>query len=340
MVLSKSFLFEKISPSKKRKCRFYSKKFKLSNNNIINFDKPRGMTMYDLVKKIKTMTNYENINAFDFSDSYISGCTLVHLGYPKFLKKIIRILSSDFIGVIKIPSLLEIDSKRFKSSFDDMKGNVFYTKYTRLKIKKIKTKNIFSCKLLSFKKKKKACLIGFSSESCIERDPLNYLFSKIINDKSVIKEIRRISIGPIGENHMLTNFHELSNLNWFFGGCKNEKFFKNSFFPINNLFSRFKKIFVKNSTINSICYGAKIYSDGVYLAEKGIEIGEYVILVSVNNESVAIGISNISSVICIDSHESPVVSIFTVIMERDLYPKKWKFGLKSVKKSILFSTFF
>ena len=27
-------------------------------------------------------------------------------------------------------------------------------------------------------------------------------------------------------------------------------------------------------------------------------------------------------------------------MERDLYPKKWKFGLKSVKKNILFSTFF
>merc|ERR1719342_1762900 len=96
------------------------------------------------------------------------------------------------------------------------------------------------------------------------------------------------------------------------------------------------RIIMKGSAVNAICYGAKILLPGVLRYEDGIEIGEEIVVCTTKGEAICLGIAQMTTATMASCDHGVVAKIKRVVMERDLYPKKWGLGPKAcVKKEMI-----
>ena len=61
--------------------------------------------------------------------------------------------------------------------------------------------------------------------------------------------------------------------------------------PLEMLLIHHKRIVVKDSAVNAVCYGAKFMLPGLLRFADGIDIGDEVVLMTTKGEAVALGVS-------------------------------------------------
>jgi H/ACA ribonucleoprotein complex subunit 4 len=180
---------------------------------------------------------------------------------------------------------------------------------------------------------RKTCILQISCDSNIYiRNILNYFFSNFGNSCNLI-ELRQIRSGYLNENINLVTFHELIDSNWFYISKKNEFYIKKTIMPFEILLTCYKRVVIKNSSINSICYGARLVVSGIIRAEKNIGKKDQVLLISLKGEAIAIGVA-VSNMTILNNKSKYFCIIQNIIMKKDEYPKKWGLGINQIKKKI------
>jgi H/ACA ribonucleoprotein complex subunit 4 len=127
------------------------------------------------------------------------------------------------------------------------------------------------------------------------------------------------------EDRMVT-LHDVLDAQWMLDNSRDESMLRTIIQPLESLLTSYKRIVVKDSTVNAITYGAKLMLPGVLRYEQGIEAHEEVVLMTTKGEAIALGIAMMSTVEISSCDHGVVAKIKRVIMERDLYPKKWGLG--------------
>ena len=64
--------------------------------------------------------------------------------------------------------------------------------------------------------------------------------------------------------------------------------------PLEVLLIKHKKIVVKDSAVNAICYGAKLMIPGLLRFSDGIEVGEEVVLMTTKGEAIAVVLQHLA----------------------------------------------
>jgi H/ACA ribonucleoprotein complex subunit 4 len=105
--------------------------------------------------------------------------------------------------------------------------------------------------------------------------------------------------------------------------------------PLESLLTNFKRIVVKDSAVNAVCYGAKLMIPGLLRYEADIEVHEEVVLMTTKGEAIAIGIAMMSTVDLASCDHGVVAKVKRCIMNRDLYPRRWGLGPKAMEKKKL-----
>jgi H/ACA ribonucleoprotein complex subunit 4 len=105
--------------------------------------------------------------------------------------------------------------------------------------------------------------------------------------------------------------------------------------PLEVLLTSYKRLVVKDSAVNAICYGAKLMIPGLLRFENDIETGEEVVLMTTKGEAIAIGIAEMTTAVMATCDHGAVAKIKRVVMDRDTYPRKWGLGPVALKKKKL-----
>lgn len=61
--------------------------------------------------------------------------------------------------------------------------------------------------------------------------------------------------------------------------------------PLEAALTNYKRIVVKDSAVNAVCYGAKLMIPGLLRFEDGIDVNEIVVLMTTKGEAIALGIA-------------------------------------------------
>merc|ERR1719223_793185 len=102
------------------------------------------------------------------------------------------------------------------------------------------------------------------------------------------------------------------------------------------LLTSHKRIIMKDSAVNAVCYGAKILLPGVLRYDDGIEVNEQIVIVTTKGEAIALAIAQMTTAVMATCDHGAVAKIKRVIMERDTYPRKWGLGpVASRKKAMI-----
>ena len=145
-----------------------------------------------------------------------------------------------------------------------------------------------------------------------------------------MEELRRVRSGMLTENDHMVTMHDVLDAQWLYKNRKDESYLRRTILPLEYLLISFPKIVVKDSTVNSICYGAKLMVPGVLRFSNGIEIGSEVVLITTKGEAIAIGIAQLTSSEIISCDHGLVAKSKRVIMDRETYPRKWGLGPRAV----------
>jgi len=70
---------------------------------------------------------------------------------------------------------------------------------------------------------------------------------------------------------------------------KDEAYLRRVVLPLETILTDHKRIIMKDSSVNAVCYGAKIMLPGVLRYEDGIEIDDIIVIVTTKGEAIATG---------------------------------------------------
>jgi len=122
---------------------------------------------------------------------------------------------------------------------------------------------------------------------------------------------------------------------WMYDNFKDEAYLRRTIMPLEVLLTNFKRVVVKDSAVNAICYGAKLMLPGLLRYENGIDVDDEVVLITTKGEAIAVGIAQMTTAVMATCDHGVVAKIKRVIMERDTYPRRWGLGPKAQQKKKL-----
>eukprot|EP01106_Pelomyxa_sp_JSP_P001972 TRINITY_DN129_c0_g1_i8.p1 TRINITY_DN129_c0_g1~~TRINITY_DN129_c0_g1_i8.p1 ORF type:complete len:329 (+),score=130.14 TRINITY_DN129_c0_g1_i8:3-989(+) len=150
-----------------------------------------------------------------------------------------------------------------------------------------------------------------------------------------MQELRRTRSGALTEKDHMVTMHDVMDAMYELDSRKDESYLRYAIKPLELLLVRHKRIVIKDSCVNAICYGAKFMVPGLLRYEAGIEVGEEVVLMTTKGEAVALVIAQMTTAVMATIEYGVVAKIKRVIMERDTYPRRWGLGPKAqIKKKM------
>jgi len=153
-----------------------------------------------------------------------------------------------------------------------------------------------------------------------------------------MQELRRVRSGIQSENDNMATMHDVLDAQWMYDNYKDESYLRRCIKPLEALLTSHKRLVVKDSAVNAICYGAKLMIPGLLRYESGIEMNEEIVIMTTKGEAIALGIALMTTAVMAACDHGVVAKIKRVIMERDTYPRKWGLGPKALQKKQLIAS--
>merc|ERR1711971_264319 len=151
-----------------------------------------------------------------------------------------------------------------------------------------------------------------------------------------MQELRRVRSGVLSENDNLVTMHDVMGAQHVYDTMKDEKYLRRVVMPLETLLTNYKRIVVKDSAVNAICYGAKLMIPGLLRFADDIDINTEVVLMTTKGEAIAVAIAQMTTAVMATCDHGVVAKIKRVIMERDAYPRRWGLGpMAQRKKSMI-----
>lgn len=147
-----------------------------------------------------------------------------------------------------------------------------------------------------------------------------------------MQELRRVRSGAMGENDGIVTMHDVLDAQWTYDNTRDESYLRRVIRPLESLLTGYKRVVVKDTAVNAVCYGAKLMIPGLLRYEADIQLNEEVVLMTTKGEAIAIGIAQMTTVELATCDHGVVAKVKRCIMERDTYPRRWGLGPKAQEK--------
>lgn len=78
-----------------------------------------------------------------------------------------------------------------------------------------------------------------------------------------MQELRRVRSGAMDETKDMVTLHDVLDAQWLQDNNRDESYLRQVIRPLESLLTSYKRIVVKDSSVNAICYGAKLMIPGL-----------------------------------------------------------------------------
>lgn len=198
--------------------------------------------------------------------------------------------------------------------------------------RQLRIRTVHDIKLLEFDNDRHLGVFWVSCEAGTYIRTLCVHLGLLLGVGSHMQELRRVRSGAMSENDGIVSLHDVLDAQWLLDNTRDESYLRHVIRPLESLLTTYKRVVVKDSAVNAVCYGAKLMIPGLLRYEQGIEVNEEVVLMTTKGEAIALGIAQMSTVELSTCDHGVVAKVKRCIMERDLYPRRWGLGPTAVEK--------
>jgi len=303
-------------------------------SGFICLDKPANPSSHEVVAWIKRILRVEKTGHSGTLDPKVTGCLVVCIDRATRLVKSQQSAGKEYVCIYRLHD--SIPQKRVAQELEKLKGALFQRPPLISAVKRqLRVRTVYESKLIEHDEEKNMGIFWISVESGFYARTICVHLGLMLGCGGQMQELRRPRSGVMTEKEAVT-MHDILDAQWLYDNHKDESYLRRVIKPLEALLTKHKRIIMKDSAVNAICYGAKILLPGVLRYEDGIEIGEEIVVCTTKGEAICLGIAQMTTATMASCDHGVVAKIKRVVMERDLYPKKWGLGPKAcVKKEMI-----
>lgn len=304
----------------------------LKNYGVINLDKPSNPSSHEVVAWVKKILKIEKTGHSGTLDPKVTGCLIVCLNRATRLVKAQQSAGKEYVSIVKLHAPIENENKLIKA-LDTLTGTVFQRPPLISAVKKVlRVRTIYESKLIEYDAEKEMGIFWVSCQAGTYVRTLCVHVGYYTGTGAHMLELRRVRSGALKEDETMVTMHDVMDAQYMFDNFGDETFLRRVIMPLEILLVGYKRIVVKDTSVNAICYGAQLMLPGVLRFEEGIEVGKEVVLITTKGEAIALAVAQMTTSVIATVDHGTVAKIKRVIMDREVYPKKWGKGPYALKK--------
>ncbi|KAJ3201796.1 centromere/microtubule-binding protein cbf5, partial [Dinochytrium kinnereticum] len=243
---------------------------------IINLDKPSNPSSHEVVAWVRRILKVEKTGHSGTLDPKVTGCLIVCVDRATRLVKSQQGAGKEYVAVLRLHDA--IDSERqLAKSLETLTGALFQRPPLISAVKRqLRIRTIHELKLIEFDNDRHLAVFWVSCEAGTYIRTLCVHLGLLLQVGGHMQELRRVRSGAMGEDDNLVTMHDVMDAQWVYENQKDESYLRRAIRPLETLLTTYKRIVVKDSAVNAICYGAKLMIPGLLRFESGIELHEEV----------------------------------------------------------------
>ncbi|KAK9352584.1 pseudouridine synthase [Lipomyces doorenjongii] len=305
------------------------------SSGVINLDKPSNPSSHEVVAWVKRILRVEKTGHSGTLDPKVTGCLIVCVDRATRLVKSQQGAGKEYVCVLRLHDSIE-DEKLLVRQLETLTGALFQRPPLISAVKRqLRIRTIHESKLIEFDNDRKLGVFWVSCEAGTYIRTLCVHLGLLLGVGGHMQELRRVRSGAMGEEDNLVTLHDVLDAQWVYDNTRDESYLRRVIRPLESLLVTYKRIVVKDSAVNAVCYGAKLMIPGLLRYEAGIEVNEEVVLMTTKGEAIALGIAQMSTVELSTCDHGVVAKVKRCIMERDTYPRRWGLGPVAIEKKKL-----
>ncbi|XP_069698504.1 H/ACA ribonucleoprotein complex subunit 4 [Periplaneta americana] len=305
-------------------------------SGYLNLDKPANPSSHEVVAWVKRILKVEKTGHSGTLDPKVTGCLIVCIERATRLAKSQQNAGKEYVCVFKLHSPVQ-SVKQVAQALERLKGALFQRPPLIAAVKRqLRVRTIYESKLCEYEMEKNMGIFWVKCEAGTYVRTMCVHLGLLLGVGGQMLELRRNRSGIQCEDEGMVTLHDVLDAQWMYENHKDETYLRRVIRPLEGLLVNHKRIIVKDSAVNAVCYGAKIMLPGVLRYEDSMELNEEIVIVTTKGEAVALAIALMTTATISSCDHGIVAKIKRVIMERDTYPRKWGLGPKaSMKKTMI-----
>ncbi|KAJ8597005.1 putative rRNA pseudouridine synthase [Rhizopogon salebrosus TDB-379] len=301
-------------------------------SGVINLDKPSNPSSHEVVAWLRRILRVEKTGHSGTLDPKVTGCLIVCIDRATRLVKSQQGAGKEYVCVLRLHSTLP-DPTALPRALQTLSGALFQRPPLISAVKRqLRIRTIYESKLLEFDEKRSLAVFWVSCEAGTYIRTLCVHLGLVLGVGGHMQELRRVRSGAMSENDDIVTMHDVLDAQWTYDNTRDESYLRRVIRPLESLLVGYKRIVVKDSAVNAVCYGAKLMIPGLLRYEADITVNEEVVLMTTKGEAIALAIAQMSTVELATCDHGVVAKVKRCIMERDTYPRRWGLGPMALQK--------
>jgi len=284
------------------------------NYGIVNINKQQGPTSHQITDYVKKILGIKKAGHSGTLDPNVTGSLIIALGNSTRIIQNLLKAGKEYVCLMKIHK--PVKEEEIKKTILSFLGSINQLPPVKSSVvRKNRQRKIYYITILEIKNQEVLFKVGCEAGTYIRK--LCHDIGQKLNTGAHMVQLIRTRVGPFTFNSWHT-LHELKD-NYEFYKNKKTNELKKIILPIEKAVEHLPKIWVLDSTINSLCHGASLAIPGISKIESHIKYKDNVAVLSLKNELVCTGLSKMSSKEIKKSKKGLVLETKKVFMERNTY---------------------
>jgi len=298
---------------------------------FLNVDKPARPSSHEITAWTKKFLKADNAGHAGTLDPGVTGTLIICLNNSTRLVKSQAEDGKEYICVIKTHG--DVDLHDFEQACKSFIGRVFQKPPEVAGVKKkLRVRRVYELEILEWDAESNSAILRVKCEAGTYIRTLCEHIGIVLGCGAHMLELRRNRTGQVSEFHNSVTMHDVLDASWLYKEHGDDSYLRSIINPVEWLLAKKKRIILKDTAVNAVCYGAKIMLPGVLRFDDGIEVGEEVAVISTKGEAICIAYAQMTSLQLSVVIHGVAAKIKRMVMDRDVYPRKWGLGPHAQEK--------
>jgi len=262
------------------------------NYGVINIDKPKGPTSHQVSAFVQDILHINKSGHSGTLDPAVTGVLVVAIGRGTRIVEYLLKAGKEYVAIMHLHKL--VDEKILWQTIErEFLGKISQLPPIKSSVKRqLRTRSIYYVDILETDGQDVMFKIGTEAGTYI-RKYIHDLGQKL-KVGAHMAELRRTKAGPFDESTLFT-LHELEDAYHFWKEEQNDKMLRKAIQPVESAVAHIPKVWIFDTTVDSLCHGIDLKVPGISKVNDKININDTVAIMTLKEELVALGTSQMNS---------------------------------------------
>ena len=286
------------------------------NYGIVNINKCQGPTSHQVSDYVQKILGIKKSGHSGTLDPNVHGLLPVALGRATRIVQGLLKSGKEYIGIMHLHK--DIDEKKLNETIkNNFTGKIKQIPPLKSAVKRVKReREIYYFEVLEKDGQDVLFIVGCEAGTYIRK--LIHDLGQKLKIGAHMLELRRTKAGPFDEKTLFT-LQDLTDAFYFYKNEKNDKFLRKIIQPVENAITHQPKIWVFDTTVDTLCHGADLNIPGISKLNDQINKNDIVAIMTLKEELVALGTAQLASEEIMEKEKGMAVKTERVFMVPGTY---------------------